>query len=82
MVTQSLYCSCLQGFVTAQQTTCYFLHYHVVPTPLVGGGELYTQIGFAFVKTILADRYIHRREMWMVSLTDSSSVEFKINEIF
>ena len=35
-----------------------------VPTPLVGGGgeELYTQMGFFFL-TILADRYIHRREM-------------------
>ena len=41
----------------------------VVPTPLVGGGgggggeELYTQMGFFLGRTILADRYIHRREM-------------------
>ena len=34
----------------------------IVPTPLEGGDELYTQLGF-FVQTILADRYIHRREM-------------------
>ena len=27
-----------------------------------GGEELYTQMGF-FVQTILADRYIHRREV-------------------
>ena len=33
-----------------------------VPIPtLVGREELYTQLGF-FVKSILADRYIHRRE--------------------
>ena len=33
-----------------------------------GGGaeELYTQLGF--FQTILTDRYIHRREMWVVSL--------------
>ena len=36
-----------------------------VLTPHGGGGggeELYTQMGF-FVQTILADRYIHRRDM-------------------
>ena len=38
--------------------------------------ELYTQMGF-FVQTILADRYIHRREMWVVSLKNWSSVKFK-----
>ena len=35
-----------------------------VPTPtLVGSEELYTQLGFFFVQSILADRYIHRREL-------------------
>ena len=33
----------------------------IVPTPFVGD-ELYTQMVF-FAQTILADRYIHRREM-------------------
>ena len=32
-----------------------------VPTPLVGGGTIYST-GF-FVQTILADRYARRREM-------------------
>ena len=31
------------------------------------GEEVYTQMGF-FVQTILADRYNHRRELWVVSL--------------
>ena len=34
-----------------------------VPTHLGGGEELYTQTGFFFVQSILAERYIHRREM-------------------
>ena len=33
----------------------------IVPTPLVGGGTIYSN-GF-FVQSVLADRYIHRREM-------------------
>ena len=33
----------------------------IVPTPLVVGGTILSN-GF-FVQTILADRYIHRREM-------------------
>ena len=37
-----------------------------------------TQMGF-FVRTSLAARYIHRREMWVVSLKNSSSVEFGTN---
>ena len=59
----------------------------IVPTPLEGGGggggeeELYTQIGF-FVQTIFADRYIHRRELRLVSLESSSSVEYGIKKIF
>ena len=48
---------------------------------LWGGGELYTQMGF-FVQTILADRYIHRSEMLVVSLKRSSSVELEIKKIF
>ena len=40
----------------------------IVPIPtLVGREELYTQLGF-FVQSILADRYVHRRELWVVSL--------------
>ena len=41
--------------------------------PLLRGEELYTQMGF-FVQTILADRYIHRRESRLVSLESLSSV--------
>ena len=53
----------------------------IVPTPLVGGEELYTQMGF-FVQSILADRYIHRRELRLVSLESLSSVEYGIKKIF
>ena len=42
--------------------------------------ELYPQMVF-FVQTILADRYIHRREMWVVSLKSSSSIKFEIKTI-
>ena len=52
----------------------------IVPTPLEGGG-LYTQMGF-FVQTILADRYIHHRELRLVSLESSPSVEYGIKKIF
>ena len=49
--------------------------------PHLWGEELYTQMVF-FVQSILADRYIHRREMWVVSLKSSSSVEFETKKIF
>ena len=54
-----------------------------VPNPLEGGGggELYTQMVF-FVQTILADPYIHRRELRLVSLESLSSVEYGIKQIF
>ena len=56
-----------------------------VPTHLRGRnyirGTIYSN-GFFFVQSILADRYIHRREMWVVSLKSCSSVEFKIKKIF
>ena len=53
-----------------------------VPTPLEGGGEeLCTQMGF-FVQSILADRYIHRRELRLVSLESLSSVEYGFKKIF
>ena len=53
-----------------------------VPTPLEGGGTIYSN-GFFFVQSILADRYIHRREFRLVSLESLSSVEYGIkNYIF
>ena len=52
-----------------------------VPTPLVGGRNYILKWVF-FVPWILADRYIHRREMCVVSLKSSSSVEFEIKKIF
>ena len=51
-----------------------------VPTPLEGGGELYTQPGF-FVQSVLADRYINRRELRLVSLESLSSVEYENKKI-
>ena len=52
-----------------------------VPTPLVGGGTIYSN-GFLFVQRISSDRYFHGREMWVLSLKSSPSVEFKIKKIF
>ena len=52
-----------------------------VPTPLEGGGTIYST-GFFFVQSILADRYIHRRELRLVSLESLSTVEYEIKKIF
>ena len=49
---------------------------------LLRGEELYTQTGFFFVQSIFADRYIHRRELRLVSLESSFSVEYGIKKIF
>ena len=48
--------------------------------PLVGE-ELYTQMVF-LVQTILADRYIHHRELRLVLLDSLSSVQYGIKKIF
>ena len=53
----------------------------IVPTPLEGGGTLYSN-GFIFVQSIFADRYIHRGELRLVPLEISSSVEYGIKEFF
>ena len=50
-------------------------------TIFLWGEELYTQMGF-FVQSNLTVRSIHRREMWVVSLKNCSSVENKIKKIF
>ena len=51
-----------------------------VPT-LLRGEELYTQMVF-FVQSSLADRYINRRELRLVSLESLSSVEYGIKKFF
>ena len=58
-----------------------------VPTPLEGGGgggggRNYILKWFFFVQSILADRYIHHRELRLVSLESLSSVEYGIKKIF
>ena len=50
-----------------------------VPT-LLRGEELYAQTGFFFVQSILVGRYIHRRELRLVSLESLSSVEYGIKK--
>ena len=52
----------------------------IVPTHFSGGGTIYSH-GF-FVKTILAVRYKHRRELRAVSLKSQSSVEYGVKKIF
>ena len=49
--------------------------------PLEGGGN-YIRKWVFFVQSIFADRYIHRRELRLVSLESSSSVEYEIKNIF
>ena len=53
----------------------------IVPTPLEGGGTIYSN-GFFFVQSIFADQYIHRRELRLVLLENSSSAEYGIKMIF
>ena len=45
------------------------------------GGTVYAT-GFFFVQSILTDRYINRRELWVVSLKSPSSAEYGIKKIF
>ena len=47
-----------------------------------GGGGNYILKWVFFVQSILADRYIHRRELRLVSLESLSSVEYGIKKIF
>ena len=51
-----------------------------VPIHFSGRGTIYSN-GF-FVQTILADRYIHRRELWVVALESPSSGEYEIEKSF
>ena len=51
-----------------------------VPTPLEGEGTIYSN-GF-FVQSFSADRYIHRRELRLVSLESLSSAECGTKKIF
>ena len=52
-----------------------------VPTPLEGGRNYILKWVF-FVQSILSDRYIHRRELRLVSTESLSSVEYRIRKIF
>ena len=54
----------------------------IVPTPLEGGGRNYILKWVFFVQSILADRYIHSRELRLVSLESLSSAEYGIKKIF
>ena len=46
------------------------------------GGRNYILKQVFFVQSILADRYIHRRELRLASLESLSSVEYRIKKIF
>ena len=59
-----------------------FLSFLFRPHLWGGGGGNYIIKRVFFVQSILADRYIHRREMWVVSLKSWSSVKIKIKNIF
>ena len=53
----------------------------IVPTPLEGKRTIYSNGSF-FGQSILADRYIHRRELRLVSLESLSSLEYGIKKVF
>ena len=61
--------------------TCSIYAGLVVPTPLEWGGTINTY-GFFFVQSILANRYIHRIELRLISLESLCSVEYGIKKIF
>ena len=46
------------------------------------GGRNYILKWLFFVQTNLTDRYIHRTELWVVSLKSPSSVEYVMKKIF
>ena len=80
---QSIFCSCRKSamVITRNSNKLRVCSYKFsVPTPLVVGGTIYSN-GFSY-QTILADRYIHRREMWVVSFKSSSNLEFKTKKVF
>ena len=54
---------------------------HFCSDPTCGGRNYILKWVF-FVPWILADRYIHCREVWVVSLKSSFSVNFEIKKIF
>ena len=60
--------------------SCCQMIYFLFRPLLRGGGTIYSN-GF-FVQSILADRYIHRRELRLVPLEILSSVEYGIKKIF
>ena len=47
----------------------------------MGEGNIYSN-GFFVVQSFLADRFIHLRELRVVSLESSSSVDYAIKKIF
>ena len=59
----------------------FHLYQLFVPTPPEGGRNYIFKWVF-FVQSILADRYIHRRELRLVSLESLSSVENGTKKIF
>ena len=58
-----------------------FCEYLFRPLLRGGGGGNYI-LKWVFLLSILADRYIHRRELRLVSLKSLSSVEYGIKTIF
>ena len=50
--------------------------------PLYWGGRNCILNWVFFVQSILADRYVHRRELWAVSLKSPSSIKYGIEKIF
>ena len=69
-----------QTYTSANCSTLQILNFLFRPL-LRGGGTIYST-GFFFLQSILTDRYIHRRELWVVSLKSPFSVESGIKKIF
>ena len=67
--------------ITDEHNACSRFWAYNCSDPLEGGGTIYSN-GFSFVPWIFAARYINRRELRLVSLESSSSVEYGIKKIF
>ena len=49
-----------------------------IPTPL-DGRRKYILNWFYFVQSILADRYDHKRELWVISLESFQALNLRVN---
>ena len=67
---------CLETTTSKDILSQSWVKHFIVPTHIVGGRTIYSNV--FFVRSNLANRYNRRIESRVVSLENSSSIEFKI----